>query len=199
MADNKKTPSSKTPSKRATKASSSPRKAKPKSTKKTATTVVKRSFMRKTWSVFWKLSLAVFIAMAMYFIYLDSKTTRVFEGNKWQLPAQVYARAMQFYPGQFLSRQEVEFELERLNYSSVNRLSRTGQYVKTADSIKIYRREFEFYDGLEKSKIVELRFAGQKVASVKDKFGRRLNNARLEPVQIARIGNDSKQDREFVP
>jgi len=199
MADNKKTPSSKTPSKRATKASSSPRKAKPKSTKKTATTVVKRSFMRKTWSVFWKLSLAAFIAMAMYFIYLDSKTTRVFEGNKWQLPAQVYARAMQFYPGQFLSRQEVEFELERLNYSSVNRLSRTGQYVKTADSIKIYRREFEFYDGLEKSKIVELRFAGQKVASVKDKFGRRLNNARLEPVQIARIGNDSKQDREFVP
>lgn len=199
MADNKKTPSSKTPSKRATKASSSPRKAKPKSTKKTATTVVKRSFMRKTWSVFWKLSLAVFIAMAMYFIYLDSKTTRVFEGNKWQLPAQVYARAMQFYPGQFLSSQEVEFELERLNYSSVNRLSRTGQYVKTADSIKIYRREFEFYDGLEESKIVELRFAGQKVASVKDKFGRRLNNARLEPVQIARIGNDSKQDREFVP
>ena len=199
MADNKKTPSSKPPSKRATKASSSPRKAKPKSTKKTATTVVKRSFMRKTWSVFWKLSLAVFIAMAMYFIYLDSKTTRVFEGNKWQLPAQVYARAMQFYPGQFLSRQEVEFELERLNYSSVNRLSRTGQYVKTADSIKIYRREFEFYDGLEESKIVELRFAGQKVASVKDKFGRRLNNARLEPVQIARIGNDSKQDREFVP
>ena len=199
MADNKKTPSSKTPSKRATKASSSPRKAKPKSTKKTATTVVKRSFMRKTWSVFWKLSLAVFIAMAMYFIYLDSKTTRVFEGNKWQLPAQVYARAMQFYPGQFLSSQEVEFELERLNYSSVNRLSRTGQYVKTADSIKIYRREFEFFDGLEESKIVELRFAGQKVASVKDKFGRRLNNARLEPVQIARIGNDSKQDREFVP
>ncbi len=199
MADNKKTPSSKTPSKRASKASSSPRKTKPKSTKKAASTVVKRSFMRKTWSVFWKLSLAVFIAMAMYLIYLDSKTTRVFEGNKWQLPAQVYARAMEFYPGQFLSSQEVEFELERLNYSSVNRLSRTGQYVKTADSIKIYRREFEFYDGLEESRIVELRFAGQKVASVKDKFGRRLNNARLEPVQIARIGNDSKQDREFVP
>jgi len=199
MADNKKTPSSKTPSKRASKASSSPRKTKSKSTKKAAKTVVKRSFMRKTWSVFWKLSLAVFIAMAMYLIYLDSKTTRVFEGNKWQLPAQVYARAMQFYPGQFLSSQEVEFELERLNYSSVNRLSRTGQYVKTADSIKIYRREFEFYDGLEESRIVELRFAGQKVASVKDKFGRRLNNARLEPVQIARIGNDSKQDREFVP
>ncbi|MCP4061428.1 MAG: penicillin-binding protein 1B, partial [Pseudoalteromonas sp.] len=155
--------------------------------------------MRKTWSDFWKLSLAVFIAMAMYLIYLDSKTTRIFEGNKWQLPAQVYARSMEFYPGQFLSSQEVVWELERLNYSSVNRLSRTGQFVKTADSIKIYRRDFEFYDGLEESHIIELRFAGQKVATIKDKFGRRLNSARLEPVQIARIGNDSKQDREFVP
>ncbi len=199
MADNKKTPSSKTAPKRAPKATSSPSKAKSKTTKKTSNTVVKRTFMRKTWSVFWKLSLAVFIAMAMYLIYLDSKTTRIFEGNKWQLPAQVYARSMEFYPGQFLSSQEVVWELERLNYSSVNRLSRTGQFVKTADSIKIYRRDFEFYDGFEESHIIELRFAGQKVATIKDKFGRRLNSARLEPVQIARIGNDSKQDREFVP
>ena len=115
MADNKKTPSSKTTPKRAPKATSSPRKAKSKTTKKTSNTVVKRTFMRKTWSVFWKLSLAVFIAMAMYLIYLDSKTTRIFEGNKWQLPAQVYARSMEFYPGQFLSSQEVVWELERLN------------------------------------------------------------------------------------
>jgi penicillin-binding protein 1B len=199
MADNNKTPTSKPAAKRARKSSSTTKKSTSKGRKKTVKSTVKRSFMRKTWSVFWKLSLAVFIAMAMYFIYLDSKITRQFEGNKWQLPAQVYARSMAFYPGQFLSSQEVIWELERLNYSSVNRLSRTGQFVKTASSIKIYRRDFEFYDGFEASHIIELRFSGQKVATIKDKFGRRLNSARLEPVQIARIGNDSKQDREFVP
>jgi len=198
MADNKKTPT-KSPTKRASKSSSTAQKGASKRAKKTTVVVAKRSFVRKTWSVFWKFSLAVIIAMAMYFIYLDSKITRQFEGNKWQLPAQVYARSMEFYPGQFLSSQEVIWELERLNYTSVNKLSRTGQFVKSADSIKIYRRDFEFYDGLEESHVIELRFAGQKVATIKDKFGRRLNNARLEPVQIARIGNDSKQDREFVP
>ena len=130
MADNKKTPTSKPAAKRASKSSSTTKKSTSKGSKKTVKTTVKRSFMRKTWSVFWKFSLAVFIAMAMYFIYLDSKTTRIFEGNKWQLPAQVYARSMEFYPGQFLSSQEVVFELERLHYSSVNRLSRTGQFVK---------------------------------------------------------------------
>ncbi|MGO3301186.1 MAG: transglycosylase domain-containing protein, partial [Pseudoalteromonas sp.] len=190
MADKKSTPKKKTPAKRGSK-----RSAKPSSKKSMA----KPSLLRRSWSIFWKLSLAGIIAMALYLIYLDARITRQFEGNKWQLPAQVYARSMSFSPGQFLSRQEVIWELDRLNYSVVNKISRTGQYEVAKNSIKIYRRDFEFYDGLEDAHIIELRFAGQKVATIKDKFGRRLNTARLEPVQIARIGNDSKQDREFVP
>ena len=189
----------KTPAK---KSSSKPKAASKKTTAKRSRTPqvpAKTSLLRKLWSIFWKLSLTVIVAMVLYLIYLDAKITRQFEGNKWQLPAQVYARAMSFYPGQYLSQQEVIWELNRLNYSSVNKLSRTGQYVKSANSIKVYRREFEFYDGLEDAHVIELRFSGQKLATIKDKFGRRLNNARLEPVQIARIGNDSKQDREFVP
>ncbi len=196
MAEKKKTSTSKPSTKRATKSSKSS--ARKSATKKTSSTT-KRPLFKTLFSIFWKLSLATFIAVALYFIYLDAKITRQFEGNKWQLPAQVYARSMTFFPGQFLSEQEVLWELKRLNYTAVNRLSRTGQYIKTANSIKIFRRDFEFYDGLENAHVIELRFSGEKVASIKDKFGRRLNTARLEPVQIARIGNDSKQDREFVP
>ncbi|WP_404338497.1 penicillin-binding protein 1B [Pseudoalteromonas mariniglutinosa] len=186
----KKAPSKRSPAKRTVKSSKASAKAK---------TSTKVSILRHCWSIFWKLSFASIIAMAIYLIYLDAKITRQFEGNKWQLPAQVYARAMDFYPGQFLSQQEVTWELDRLNYSQVNKLSHTGQYVKSTNSIQIYRRDFEFYDGLEDAYIIELRFSGDKLAAIKDKFGRRLNSARLEPVQIARIGNDSKQDREFVP
>jgi len=196
MAEKKKTSTSKPSTKRATKSTKSS--ARKSATKKTSSTA-KRPLFKTLFSIFWKLSLATFIAIALYFIYLDAKITRQFEGNKWQLPAQVYARSMTFFPGQFLSEQEVLWELKRLNYTPVNRLSRTGQYIKTANSIKIFRRDFEFYDGLESAHVIELRFSGEKVASIKDKFGRRLNTARLEPVQIARIGNDSKQDREFVP
>ena len=191
MADKKSTPKKKSPAKRSAK-----RGAKSSTAKKGA---AKPSLLHRSWSIFWKTSLAGIVAMALYLIYLDARITRQFEGNKWQLPAQVYARSMSFSPGQFLSRQEVIWELDRLNYSVVNRVSRTGQYEVAKNSIKIYRRDFEFYDGLEDAHIIELRFAGQKVATIKDKFGRRLNSARLEPVQIARIGNDSKQDREFVP
>ncbi|MCF6436066.1 penicillin-binding protein 1B [Pseudoalteromonas sp. MMG022] len=151
------------------------------------------------WRLLWKGTLAIVVLVSFYIIYLDSKITRQFEGSKWQLPVQVYARAMNFYPEQFLSEQEVIWELKRLNYSQVNHLSRTGQYIIQGRTIKIYRRAFEFYNGVEEGQIFTLNFAGKRLASIVDKGGRRIELARLEPVQIARIGNESKQDREFLP
>ncbi|WP_440055322.1 penicillin-binding protein 1B [Pseudoalteromonas sp. T1lg65] len=151
------------------------------------------------WSIFWKGSLAAIFAISIYVIYLDAKISKQFEGNKWELPVQVYARAMQFYPDQYLSEEEVLWELNRLNYSRVNRVNKTGQYVVQGRTIKIYRRAFEFYDGLEDEQIFTLNFSGKKLASIVGNDGRRQQSARLEPVQIARIGNESRQDREFVP
>ncbi|WP_462159007.1 penicillin-binding protein 1B [Pseudoalteromonas sp. GB56] len=174
---------------------------KTKSSKKPTST--SPSFMKRVakrlFSLFWKVSLVTVICIALYMIYLDAKVTRQFEGNKWQLPAQVYARALTFYPGQYLSMDEVEWELKRLNYTQVTKLTHTGQYEQSATRLRIYRRAFEFADGQENSHIIELRFNGNKLATVKNNIGQRLDSARLEPVQIARIGNDETQDREFVP
>ena len=50
-----------------------------------------------------KLGSGLCLVLALYLIYLDSKISQKFEGNKWQLPVQVYARAMQFTEGQYLS------------------------------------------------------------------------------------------------
>ncbi|MEQ3512983.1 penicillin-binding protein 1B [Pseudoalteromonas sp. BZB3] len=203
----KKTPTPKSSTKKATpKKSAAP---KSKSTKKTTNKTTKQSkgrfakFKQRTllglWRLFWKGSIAVIAVLAFYVIYLDAKVTKQFEGNKWQLPVQVYARTMDFRPDQYLSEKEVLWELKRLNYSEVNKLSRTGQYVVEGRTIRIYRRAFEFYDGVEQGKVFTLNFAGKKLASIVNESGRRVPKARLEPVQIARIGNDSKQDREFVP
>ena len=146
-----------------------------------------------------KLGVGLFLALALYLIYLDSKISSKFEGNKWQLPAQIYARAMTFYPGQFLSKDEVIWELKRLNYSEVNRINNTGQYVVKGNTIRIYRRAFEFYDGAETRMGFDLVFGGKKLAAIKNENGHQLNMARLEPVQLARLANESGQDREFMP
>ena len=154
-------------------------------------------------SVTWKSTLAVSLCAILYFIYLDSKITRQFEGNKWQLPAQIYARAMTFYPGQYLSSDEVIWELNRLNYSEVNHITNTGQYVinksKNGHRIRIHRRAFEFHTGAESDIIIELVFGSKRLVTIKDSRGRQLGGAKLEPVQIARLSNATGQDREFVP
>ncbi|RRS10239.1 penicillin-binding protein 1B [Pseudoalteromonas sp. J010] len=194
MTDKKKT----TPTKKSNVKASTSRKKKtqPASTKMQK---VKRKILSATWSFVWKGTVAMIFVVAMYVIYLDAKISRQFEGNKWELPVQVYARAMQFFPDQYLNEKEVLWELKRLNYSRVNRISRTGQYTVQGRTITIHRRAFEFYDGPENARIFTLNFASKKLASIVDNQGRRLSAARLEPVQIARIGNETRQDREFVP
>ncbi|ESP93039.1 MULTISPECIES: penicillin-binding protein 1B [Pseudoalteromonas] len=195
MSDKKRTPAKKSKSKRTTKKSSNSKKM----PIKQRLGVFKSRVLQTLWSLFWKGGLAVCCAVAMYVVYLDAKVSKQFEGNKWQLPVQVYARAMTFYPDQYLSEDEVIWELERLNYSRVNRIKRTGQYLVQGRTVTIYRRAFEFYEGEESAKVFTLNFAGKKLASVVDKSGRRTSSERLEPVQIARIGNETNQDREFVP
>lgn len=174
-------------------------KKKPKKTNETTPKNWKQRLWRSFLGFLWKTTLAGVVAVGLYIIYLDAKISRQFEGNKWQLPVQVYARAMGFYPDQYLSEQEVLWELNRLNYSSVNRISRTGQYVKEGRSITIHRRAFEFFDGKEDAQVFTLKFSGQRLSNITNVSGKSLPFARLEPVQIARIGNESQQDREFLP
>ncbi|WP_370302101.1 penicillin-binding protein 1B [Pseudoalteromonas tunicata] len=160
---------------------------------------IKSRMFGTLWSIIWKGGLTLTLVIALYVIYLDSKISRQFEGNKWQLPAQVYARAMQFYPGQYLSIDEVIWELKRLNYSQVNQLSSTGQYIVQGNKITIHMRSFEFFDGPEADRVIELGFGGQKLRTIRDLALGNLTTARLEPVQIARLSNATGQDREFVP
>ncbi|MBD1580810.1 penicillin-binding protein 1B [Pseudoalteromonas sp. S16_S37] len=167
--------------------------------RKSAVGAIKHRILQTCWRFFYKGTIAIVVLVSFYLIYLDAKITRQFEGSKWQLPVQVYARAMDFYPEQFLSEDEVIWELKRLNYSQVNKINRTGQYVLQGRTIKIYRRAFEFYNGAEPGQVFTLSFAGKRLVNIVDENGRRIKQARLEPVQIARIGNESKQDREFVP
>lgn len=168
-----------------------------KTTKKAPTS--KPSWLKKISLGLLKLSLAGLVAIVLYLIYLDAKISEQFDGAKWQLPAQIYARAMTFYPGQYLSQEEVIWELKRLNYSEVNKISNTGQYQLGNNVLRIYRRGFEFVEGPEEATGFDLVFGGKRLVAIKNEAGHALKMARLEPVQIARIANETNQDREFVP
>lgn len=132
---------------------------------------VKSRVLSTLWSFFWKGTIAAIFLVAIYIIYLDAKISRQFEGNKWELPVQVYARSMQFFPDQFLNEDEVLWELKRLNYSRVNRIS-VPVNISFKPHNHHHRRAFEFYDGPEVARIFTLNFAGKKLANIVDNQGR---------------------------
>jgi penicillin-binding protein 1B len=63
-----------------------------------------------------KIGLVGIAFMVMFGIYLDSLIHSKFDGQKWQLPAVVYSRPLELFPGQRLSVQQMLHELKLLNY-----------------------------------------------------------------------------------
>ena len=51
-----------------------------------------------------KLAFLLLLLLTFYLIYLDSKISKKFSGQKWQVPAQIYARSLELVPGKVLTQ-----------------------------------------------------------------------------------------------
>ncbi len=164
-----------------------------KTTKKTGLTPFQRSIV---W-FFVKSAVVVFLTLLIYFIYLDSKITTLFSGQKWQVPAQLYARVLHLAPGVHLSQAQFVAELKRLQYRVDPRLNGPGQYQVDGNQVHLYRRAFEFADGKEAAQLFTVEFAGEFVQGLQ-KSGKTLAKARLEPQLLQHLVTAEQEDRELV-
>ena len=65
----------------------------------------------------WGKLLSIFIlVIGSYAIYLDAQISQKFAGNKWQVPALIYARPLLVSVKQEISIKEIEEELQLLGY-----------------------------------------------------------------------------------
>jgi penicillin-binding protein 1B len=139
------------------------------------------------------------LAGVLYAVYLDQVVRARFEGKRWSLPARVYARPLELYPGRPLRPAALQDELERLGYTRLARPERQGSYARREQHFRIHTRSFRFWDGEEPSRILDLRFAAQGLASLKEATtGRDLPLARLDSVLIASIYPADQEDRVLV-
>ncbi|EGH00071.1 Multimodular transpeptidase-transglycosylase [gamma proteobacterium IMCC2047] len=99
-------------------------------------------------------------------VYLDAWVTDKFEGKRWSLPAQVYARPLELYVGQSLDLRDVQAELEMLGYRKRYQLSKPGQYLVSGNRIDIYTRSFRFWDTSTPAQRVRLRTQNSVVSSL---------------------------------
>jgi len=137
------------------------------------------------------------IAAGGWVAWLDLEVRARFEGQRWQVPARLYARPLTLYPGLALSPEALEHELAAAGYHPARRLDRPGSYVRRGAVFDLMTRRFAFWDGAEPSRRLRLRLAGGRLAAI-EAGARPVPLVRLEPPLIGRIDPSHHEDRILV-
>lgn len=142
--------------------------------------------------------LMVLLAGAGYVAWLDHTVRSQFEGNRWAIPAQVYARPLELFPGAPVSGSQFAEELQMLGYRRSGE-RRSGSYVRHGDEFQVVTRPFTFGDGKESSVAVRAVFSGDRLAMLQRlETGKPVDLVRLDPVLIGKIYPAHNEDRVFV-
>jgi len=144
----------------------------------------------------WKLALVGLVALAGLAIYLDAVVQEKFSGKRWAVPAKVFARPLELYAGQQLSRDDFLTELSALGYRSVNAISQPGQMSASASRVDVYTRGFQSFEGSEPAQRISVRFSGPQVSALSGNGD--VVMARLEPLMIGGIYPAHNEDRILV-
>lgn len=173
--------------------------AKPKPRRrKTSNRKAKGGFGRALKRLFgWLLVIAV-LGGAGYTLWLDREVRERFEGKRWALPAQVYARPLELFPGLPHNADEVETELKALGYRAVAKPTGPGSFHRRGNRIRLVSRAFQFWDADEPSRYLDLRFDKQALTALLDRQGQDAGIARLDPLRIGGIYPAHREDRELV-
>jgi penicillin-binding protein 1B len=151
------------------------------------------------WRHWGKLLFIFILVVAAYFIYLDAQIIQKFAGNKWQVPAQIYARPMFLNVKQEISINEIEEELQLLGYRKVIQADSSGEYQVLTNSIRIQRRKFNFSHGAEDLRYIEISIKNERVSLIQDLDSfQRIDNVYLEPWLVTRLVSSGREDRMLV-
>nr|WP_242470921.1 penicillin-binding protein 1B [Thiocystis violacea] len=149
----------------------------------------------------WALVLGIGAALAVgfYGVHLDRVVRGKFEGQRWALPARVFARPLELYTGKRLTPDQFEAELTRLNYHAAAQPASPGYYQREADRFLVWTRAFRFWDGQESARHLGVQFADGQVSALTDADGGQDPAlVRLDAMLIASIYPTHNEDRVLL-
>jgi penicillin-binding protein 1B len=136
---------------------------------------------------------------ASYVVYLDVTVRARFEGKRFALPARVYARPLELYPGLKLRATELLAELSLLGYRETARPGAPGSYHWSGQVVELVTRPFAFGNGRQESMALQVMFDGGSVqALMRRADGTQLDLVRLDPAMIGGIYPGKNEDRVLV-
>src|SRR5229473_7616516 len=118
--------------------------------------------------------------LVIFVLYLDFTIRTQFEGKRWALPARVYARPLELYPGMKLSAEQLTTELTALGYHKDAGNEEPGTFRRNKNELEIVSRPFRFWDSAQESRRLHVEFNGSRLAVLRDSEAHiPLNLARL--------------------
>jgi penicillin-binding protein 1B len=154
---------------------------------------------KKRWISKKKLFFVGMLLIASYVVYLDFTVRARFEGKRFALPARVYARPLELYPGLKLRTAELLAELNLLGYRETVRPRTPGSYHLSGQVVELVTRPFAFGNGRQESIALQVIFDDTGVQAMQRRADNtRLDLVRLDPAMIGGIYPGKNEDRVLV-
>lgn len=148
----------------------------------------------------WKLLIVFLVVLFAYGFHLDAQVKSRFSGNKWVVPAQLFARPLRLELGQEISPQEVIQELTLLGYRKVVGIEKPGEFQLQGNEIQLFRRAFAFAEGFESARELTLNIRQNRLIGIYDAAYQGAREVvHLEPMMVTRIISQSREDRILLP
>lgn len=148
-----------------------------------------------------KLAIALAFVLGLFVIYLDAKVQKIFEGQRWQVPAQIYGQIETLKVGDPLKLSSLAKSLKLNGYKRVTKVYASGQYAQSASRMIIYRRPFVFPQSETVTSTDEteltIDISGGKISRLYIN-NRAVSALKLEPTLLARLVPNNKEDRILV-
>jgi penicillin-binding protein 1B len=172
-----------------------------KTTRRKRTTRSSRSAPRPWWRrLKWRYPIAAAVLTFVgYAAYLNYIIQDQFEAKRWSLPARVYARPLELYAGLPLSARHFEQELRFAGYRPGYQPKVPGSYMQQGNRFELITRSFQFWDGYEPSRHIEVVLSDGRVDHIDSlKTDSELDLVRLDPAHIGGIYPTHHEDRILV-
>jgi penicillin-binding protein 1B len=139
------------------------------------------------------------LATLLYALYLDQVIQVRFTGQRWEIPAKVYGRSLDLFPGAPVSLAHLSQTLDGLGYRRVKHPDRPGQYSSYRGRVLLRTRPFHFPDIVRPSGYLEVIIKDQGVHSLKyAATGESIGHYRIEPRLIGSLRSAHGEDRILV-
>ncbi|MFK5952427.1 MAG: penicillin-binding protein 1B [Desulfobacterium sp.] len=137
-----------------------------------------------------------------YFYKFNTVIQERFQGQLWELPAQIYARPLEIYPAMHLVPDLFEKELILMGYQQRKdreNLETPGTYVRIKNTFDLFCRPFNFGDEPVDRRRLRIRIETNQVVGVKNaETEADMEMVRLDPVLVGRFYPSSMEDRVLV-